>query len=110
MDDLISAEPIEPGLWRLCDPMGYLAHLVVGEKDAALVDAMLGIGDVRAVAERLAGGRRLHVLLTHRHPDHVGGAYRFDEVMKNEAPQAVIVAVAVEHLTGKEAIELTQQR
>ena len=35
---------------------------------------------------------------------------RFDEVMKNEAPQAVIVAVAVEHLTGKEAIELTQQR
>lgn len=81
MDDLISAEAIEPGLWRLADPMGYLAHLVVGEKDAALVDAMLGIGDVRAVAERLAGGRRLHVLLTHRHPDHVGGAYRFDEVM-----------------------------
>lgn len=35
---------------------------------------------------------------------------RFDEVMKNEAPQAVIVAIEVEHLTGKEAIELTQQR
>ena len=35
---------------------------------------------------------------------------RFEEVMKSDAPQAVIVAIEVEHLTGKEALELTQQR
>ena len=81
MSELISAEKIEDGLWRLVDPMGFMAHLVVGSRRVVLVDAMLGLGDVRAVAERLAGGLPLSVALTHRHPDHVGGAYRFDEVM-----------------------------
>lgn len=81
MSELIAAEKIEDGLWRLVDPMGFMAHLVVGSRRAALVDTMLGIGDVRAVAESLAGGLPVSVALTHRHPDHVGGAYRFDEVM-----------------------------
>lgn len=81
MSELIVAEKIEEGLVRLVDPMGFMAHLVVGERRAALVDTMVGIGDVRAVAEGLAGGRPIDVVLTHRHPDHVGGAYRFDEVM-----------------------------
>lgn len=81
MDDIISVEVVEEGLYRLVDPMGYMAHLVLGDDRAALVDAMLGIGDVRAVAERLCAGRPLTVLLTHRHPDHTGGAYRFDEVL-----------------------------
>lgn len=84
MDALITTEKIEPGLWRLVDPMGFIAHLVVGEREAALVDATLGIGDVRAAARAVAGDRPLRVLLTHRHPDHVGGAYRFSEVMMPE--------------------------
>lgn len=81
MSDLITAERVEDGLWRLVDPMGFMAHLVVGSRRAVLVDAMLGIGDVRAAAESLAPGLPVSVALTHRHPDHVGGAYRFDEVM-----------------------------
>lgn len=81
MSDLIAAERVEDGLWRLVDPMGFMAHLVVGSRRAVLVDAMLGIGDVRAAAESLAPGLPVSVALTHRHPDHVGGAYRFDEVM-----------------------------
>lgn len=81
MSQLISAEKIEERLWRLVDPMGFLAHVVVGTQRVALVDTMVGIGDVRAAVEELAGGLPVDVLLTHRHPDHVGGAYRFDEVM-----------------------------
>ena len=78
---LIVAERIEPGLIRLVDPMGFIGHLVIGERRAALVDAMVGIGDARAAAEALAGGRPVALLLTHRHPDHVGGAYRFEEAL-----------------------------
>lgn len=35
---------------------------------------------------------------------------RLDEIMVNEAPNATVVAVEVEHMTGKEAIELTRMR
>lgn len=84
MDDIISVEQVEEGLYRLVDPMGYMAHLVVGQDRAALVDTMLGIGDVRSVAQEVAGGRPLVVALTHRHPDHTGGAFRFEEVLMPE--------------------------
>ena len=35
---------------------------------------------------------------------------RLDEVMKSDAPRAVIVALEIEYMTGKEAIELTNMR
>lgn len=35
---------------------------------------------------------------------------RFDSVMEKEAPLAAVVAVDIEHVTGKEAIELTKMR
>lgn len=82
MDSLIKAERVGEGVFRLVDPLDFMAHLVVGTREALLVDTMGGFGDVRAVAEEVAGpGRPVRVALTHRHVDHVGGAYRFDEVM-----------------------------
>ena len=35
---------------------------------------------------------------------------RLPSIMVNEAPQTMIIAVEIEHLTGKEAIELTRMR
>lgn len=35
---------------------------------------------------------------------------RFDSVMDSDGPQAEIVAIDIEHVTGKEAIELTNAR
>ena len=35
---------------------------------------------------------------------------RFDSVIKDEAPHAEIVALEIEHMTGKEAIELNRMR
>ncbi|MCI8349451.1 MAG: pyridoxamine 5'-phosphate oxidase family protein [Firmicutes bacterium] len=38
------------------------------------------------------------------------GMYRFDKIMTDEAPAAMVVAIDIEHMTGKEAIELTRMR
>ena len=35
---------------------------------------------------------------------------RFEEVMANEASQAIIIRVDIEQMTGKEAIELVKAR
>ncbi len=80
MTDPIRVEELDRGVFALSDPLGCRCHLVVGERRAALVDTMSGVGDVRAATEELTGGRPMDVLLTHRHPDHVSGAYRFERV------------------------------
>lgn len=83
---IIAAEQLAEGFYALHDPLGFRCYLVVGSRQAALVDAMGGLGNVRQRAEELAGGLPVRVLLTHHHVDHVTGALWFDEagVPENE--------------------------
>lgn len=85
MDDIIAVERMDEGLWRLSSPLGEVCYLVEGSREAALVDAMGGFGDLAAVVRPLIGEKPLRVLLTHRHVDHVAGAYWFDEAWVAEA-------------------------
>lgn len=85
MAEVIQTEQVAEGLWRLINPLGEVCYLIEGDERAALVDAMGGLGDLPAVITSLIGDRPFDVLLTHRHEDHVGGAYWFDEVWINEA-------------------------
>lgn len=85
MAEIITTEQMGEGLWRLTSPLGEVAYLVEGSASAALVDAMGGLGDLPSVVRGLIGDKPLQVLLTHRHEDHVGGAYWFSEVWMAEA-------------------------
>lgn len=85
MAEVIQTEQMVEGLWRLTSPLGEACYLVEGTDRAALVDAMGGLGDLPAVIASIIGDKPFDVLLTHRHEDHVGGAYWLDEVWINEA-------------------------
>ena len=80
LGDVICARSLGEGLFQLSDPFGYRAYLVVGEREAALVDTMGGCGNLLAAVRSLAGARAVRALLTHRHADHVGGVWAFPEV------------------------------
>lgn len=67
------------GLWRISYPMGEACYLVEGVREAALIDSMGGVGNLGALVRSLVGNKPVRVLLTHRHVDHVSGAYWFDE-------------------------------
>ena len=76
---------------RDCGDHAYLlsegfatAYLVVGDERAALLDCGLGIGDMRAAAEELSGGKPLLLIATHAHEDHVGGMAQFDKMLISE--------------------------
>ena len=58
-------------------------HLVVGPERALLVDTGFGIGDMKALAERIAG-KPVIVVNTHCHGDHVLGNFQFDRVYCHE--------------------------
>jgi len=58
------------------DPRDCLCYLAVGEKSRVLIDCGCGpsAGRIVSLAQRAAGAPPSHLLLTHAHIDHAGGA------------------------------------
>ncbi len=57
-----------------------ISYLVEGEETAILIDTGIGIGDIKAVVQRLTD-LPVTVLNTHTHGDHIGGNHQFDEIL-----------------------------
>ncbi len=62
-----------------------ISYLVLGEEKAILIDSGNGVGDIKAVVERLTD-LSVMILNTHTHGDHVGGNYQFKEVAVLDSP------------------------
>ena len=70
------------GTFAIYEPNQFeeaISYLVLGDDRGVLIDAGTGIGDLGQVVEDLTT-LPVSVVLTHEHYDHVGGAYRFDEI------------------------------
>ena len=78
---------VEPRIIRFKDPFGYLAHLVVGDSRALLVDSMGGHGNVRECVEAVCD-LPVTVVATHSHYDHIMGAWRYEELWLEEREAA----------------------
>ncbi|NLO85173.1 MAG: MBL fold metallo-hydrolase [Clostridiales bacterium] len=66
------------------DDNGLTIGLVIGNERAAVIDSGMGIVDgLRRYIETLTD-KELICIVTHGHPDHVGGACLFDTVYMNE--------------------------
>ena len=59
-------------------------YLVVGPERAMLIDTGFGLGDLKGLAQQLAGGKELIVVNTHGHFDHAYGNCQFDRVYCHE--------------------------
>ena len=59
-------------------------HLVVGPEKAMLIDTGFGIGNLKALTDRLTGGKPLIVANTHFHGDHTLGNSWYDHVYCHE--------------------------
>lgn len=68
--------------YRIVETPGVLPcrlYLLRGSEDALVVDAGVGIGDLRATAAELVD-TDVQLLLTHTHWDHIGAGHQFDRV------------------------------
>ncbi len=73
---------VNPGTFAFLEPRHdeeVISYLVLGTERAALIDTGMGIGNIRAEAERLTD-LPVIVVNTHAHFDHVGDDHRFAEV------------------------------
>ncbi|WP_254536489.1 MBL fold metallo-hydrolase [Halomarina litorea] len=83
-DDWFDVRELSDRTWRVSEATYFNDYLVAGEDRALLVDASVGVGDLRAMADELVDVP-VTLLLTHSHWDHVGGATQFDDVRIHEA-------------------------
>jgi len=67
-------------------------HIVTTDRGVVVIDAQRRLGEARAVVEQIRARKKpiAAILITHEHPDHVGGL----EVFQNEAPGVPIYASA----------------
>lgn len=73
--------------WRIEEGEGpgrVYAFVVEGEREAVLIDACFGRLPLREIAEELTG-KKVTLLLTHAHFDHVGGCRFFEEAYLHPA-------------------------
>jgi glyoxylase-like metal-dependent hydrolase (beta-lactamase superfamily II) len=89
LQDWFEVERIAPGVTLVGEPMhseAVKSYLVEGERDVAVIDTGLGVGDFAAAVRELSD-RDPIVLQTHAHWDHIGGTHAFQRILvhPNEA-------------------------
>jgi glyoxylase-like metal-dependent hydrolase (beta-lactamase superfamily II) len=80
--DWFDVYKLTEGTYAIYEPNQFeeaISYLFLGSERGALIDAGTGIGDMKAVVSELTD-LPVFSLLTHEHYDHVGNAYRFDEI------------------------------
>lgn len=76
-------------LWRIVDALDVACYLVVGGKEACLLDTCTGVGDLRACVESITK-LPLTVVLSHAHMDHCGGAGQFGRAYLSHAELPIL--------------------
>jgi glyoxylase-like metal-dependent hydrolase (beta-lactamase superfamily II) len=82
-DNWFEVYEVRPGIWAIYEPWQWqevISYLIVGPERALLFDTGNGIGDIKAVVDKLTG-RPVTVLNSHSHYDHVGGNCQFDRIL-----------------------------
>jgi glyoxylase-like metal-dependent hydrolase (beta-lactamase superfamily II) len=71
-----------PRVFAIYEPHQFeevISYLILGDKQAALFDTGMGIGDIKKVTAELTA-LPIMVLNSHTHNDHVGGNWQFDTI------------------------------
>lgn len=105
------AQPLEVEVYTSADPLGAVnSTIVLGEREALVIDAQYTKTGATAVADRIeASGRTLStIFITHAHPDHYFGA----ALLTERFPAAKVVAVpsVVEDMQTSAAAKAAAQR
>jgi len=96
--DWFDIRPIAPGIVVIEEPLHYervKSYLISGNERAILFDTGMGVGNMHGVAAEL-NSLPLTVVLSHAHWDHIGDAWRFDNVAIHRS-EADILAKGVEN-------------
>lgn len=99
-DDWYDATRVAEGSYKLDEADGYGSFLVEGDDRALVIDAGVGVGDLRGLATEMVD-LPLTLVLTHSHWDHIGAAAQFDDVFLGEGELPADGRVAIDSMTDE---------
>lgn len=86
---------IAPKVYKINEYNLTTMFVIVGEKSALALDTGTGVGDYKAVIERLTGGLPYEVALTHGHMDHAGGRGQFEKLYVSAEDKDIVKEATV---------------
>ena len=102
--DYFKAEKITDRVIGIRSLSNEIMYLIVGEKEALLIDTCVGIVGYKDFVENLINGKKLTVLISHGHIDHAPGASEFrgiaDVYMNHEDLEFYRTQIAIEDRRG----------
>ncbi len=73
---------LAPGVYQISDYKLVSSYLIIGSTKAVLIDAGVGLDNPWPEIKKLTD-KPVQLVLTHGHPDHMGNAYYFDDILMN---------------------------
>lgn len=80
-------------------------YLLIGDKKALLIDTGCGAGNLKEAVTKLTE-KPIIVAVTHRHPDHAGGAWQFGECYVHEADKKPVYGMMSHPLVSKQMLKI----
>lgn len=77
-------EEVAQGIYEIDEYDCASVFVIAGQKEALVIDTGTGIGNIKCVIEKITGSLPYHVILSHIHVDHMGGAYHFQHIGMNK--------------------------
>lgn len=88
MRDFFEVIEVSENVYQIYEPGGVGSSLIVGRRQALLIDTGYGFGNIRQVVESITD-LPLRVVNTHGHTDHTGGNRYFERVWMCPADKSV---------------------
>ena len=73
-------QEVAPKIYKINEYNLSTMFVIVGSERALCIDCGTGVGDYKAVIERLVEGKPYDMVLSHGHVDHAGGREQFDKI------------------------------
>ena len=82
-NDWFEVYEVGPNIWAIYEPFQWqevISYLIIGTDKALLFDTGNGLGDIKAIVDKLTQ-KPVTVLNSHSHFDHIGGNHQFENIL-----------------------------
>ena len=99
------AEKIAKNTYKIDESGVANCYLLIGDEKALLIDTGCGAGNLKGAVSKLTH-KPVIVAVTHRHPDHAGGAWQFGECYVHEADKKPVYGMLSLPLVSRRMLKI----
>ena len=99
------AEKIAKNTYKIDESGVANCYLFIGDENALLIDTGCGAGNLKEAVKKLTN-KPLFVAVTHRHPDHAGGAWQFGTYYMHKDDKKILYKIMSHPFVSKRMLKI----